>query len=90
METLKARLNLLKNGLDLDGKRCRQRSESEPGFLPFGVTRVHKRARDPSPPPLFAKDIARHRDSRSVPPGVPDIRDHRKVLIFNGYIIILQ
>ncbi|KAK6627894.1 hypothetical protein RUM44_010376 [Polyplax serrata] len=48
MEILRSKLNLLKDGMAGDGKRMRQRSESEPGFteLPGGVP---KRARDNSP-----------------------------------------
>lgn len=48
MEILKSKLNLLKDGMACDGKRLRQRSESEPGFN--GMTGgVPKRARDNSP-----------------------------------------
>lgn len=46
MEIIRSKLNLLKDGCD--GKRLRQRSESEPGFA--GMTGgVPKRARDNSP-----------------------------------------
>lgn len=48
MEILRSKLNLLKGEMACDGKRLRQRSESEPGF-PEIAGGVPKRARDNSP-----------------------------------------
>ena len=48
MEILRNNLSLLKDGLACDGKRMRQKSESEPGFSELSGG-VPKRARDNSP-----------------------------------------
>lgn len=81
MEALKAKLNMLKNGVLLDGKRIRQRSESEPGISSF-IGRQHKRARDASPCCHKASNTTFQREARSVPPRMPVSRLYKPVMIF--------
>lgn len=73
MEALKVKLNQLKNGVVIDGKRCRRRSESEPGFASSNA-KINKRTHELSPP-LSRRHYRRskpscsfQRETRSVPP----------------------